>query len=60
LYSFLPERALVRLARQFGAGYIVVEADRQRLSLPLMHQNDRYRLYKLGETAVILPGAVPR
>ncbi|HUW81879.1 MAG TPA: hypothetical protein VMZ31_03655 [Phycisphaerae bacterium] len=47
LYSYLSEEGLIQLARTFNAGYIVTETSAEPLSLPLLHENKRGRLYQL-------------
>ncbi len=49
LYSYLSEDGLIQLARTFNAGYIVTETSAEPLSLPLLHENKRGRLYQVDK-----------
>ena len=59
LYSYLSEEAIIQLARTFNAGSIVTETSSEPLSLPLLHENKRGRLYQLDSSGRprVQPGA---
>lgn len=48
IYSRLPESALVAIAKEYGADYIVTEAFSRNFSLPVLHKNRRFRLYRIS------------